>query len=703
MLALSAASARRAAAARAATRCLATPPPPPPPPQQQHWPVVIVGAGPTGATLASLLGAARVPTLLLDAAPTPFAHPAAHFINARSMETLRGVRAPDEGMEASVAAAVAAATPPADHWRRFIYCTAAAGPELASVDHFGGGAGASHRGDGAPGDPATPASVAHLSQHRLLPLLLAARARVAAWQVRAGCRPGEAWHGCRVESVQGGARGRPSAVAFTRGSGAPESVTADHVVAADGARSTLRTAAGVGMAGDGVLGHMLSIHFTSRAAGAALASSPRPAMLYFVFNGAMAGAIVAHDLRAGEFVAQVPAFPPLLGADAFTPARLEAMLRLSLGVPGADIELHAVRPWTMASRVATAWAAGGLLFAGDAAREVPPAGGLGLNTGLADAAALAWRLAAVVHGRAPRALLATYGAERGPVSAAVAALSTQNWRAALAVPRALGLDDRAAGAAASLGSALAGVLPAGVAAKGLDALMATARSAAATAGPPPLHAWRARRARAALDALGGGLRLLFPGYDLGTSVARLPGAALAADDPRAGARAPPWPPADPGARYVESTAPGCRLPHAWVEVVGEGGAAAGDHPPRVALSGRVSTVDLAPAAGGAALLITGAAGNAWRAAAASLSGALLASVVVADAGAPLDPDPATTLATDLDGTWPALSGIGPTGALLVRPDGVVGWRAVAAPPAGERAALASALAAVFGGDAARCV
>jgi 4,5-epoxidase len=60
-----------------------------------------------------------------------------------------------------------------------------------------------------------------------------------------------------------------------------------------------------------------------------------------------------------------------------------------------------------------------VLLAGDAAHIHSPAGGQGMNTGMMDAHNLAWKLALVADGRAPDALLDTYGQERVPVASGV--------------------------------------------------------------------------------------------------------------------------------------------------------------------------------------------------------------------------------------------------------------------------------------------
>jgi 2-polyprenyl-6-methoxyphenol hydroxylase-like FAD-dependent oxidoreductase len=57
-----------------------------------------------------------------------------------------------------------------------------------------------------------------------------------------------------------------------------------------------------------------------------------------------------------------------------------------------------------------------VFLAGDAAHVHPPAGGLGMNTGIQDAHNLGWKLALVLSGKADDALLDTYGAERVPVA-----------------------------------------------------------------------------------------------------------------------------------------------------------------------------------------------------------------------------------------------------------------------------------------------
>jgi 3-(3-hydroxy-phenyl)propionate hydroxylase len=81
-----------------------------------------------------------------------------------------------------------------------------------------------------------------------------------------------------------------------------------------------------------------------------------------------------------------------------------------LGPGDARIERGAL--YTFHSLVATRWRDRRLLIAGDAAHQTPPFLGQGMCAGIRDAANLAWKLARVAKGRAPEALLDTYQSER---------------------------------------------------------------------------------------------------------------------------------------------------------------------------------------------------------------------------------------------------------------------------------------------------
>jgi 2-polyprenyl-6-methoxyphenol hydroxylase-like FAD-dependent oxidoreductase len=92
-------------------------------------------------------------------------------------------------------------------------------------------------------------------------------------------------------------------------------------------------------------------------------------------------------------------------------------------VPGrprlSDLRWSSV--FRISMRLAERYRHGRVFIAGDAAHIHPPTGGQGMNTGIQDAYNLAWKLALVLAGAAPEALLDSYERERRPVGAEVVA------------------------------------------------------------------------------------------------------------------------------------------------------------------------------------------------------------------------------------------------------------------------------------------
>ncbi len=113
--------------------------------------------------------------------------------------------------------------------------------------------------------------------------------------------------------------------------------------------------------------------------------------------------------------------PPADRDAPITRCAFEAVLRR---VSGADIRVKALENasrWTDNTRLVDTYRKGRVLLAGDAAHIHSPFGGQGLSLGLADAANLGWKVAAVVRGAMPARLIDTYEAERRPVAEAVLA------------------------------------------------------------------------------------------------------------------------------------------------------------------------------------------------------------------------------------------------------------------------------------------
>jgi len=92
------------------------------------------------------------------------------------------------------------------------------------------------------------------------------------------------------------------------------------------------------------------------------------------------------------------------------------MIRSVVGVSDLDITVRSAMTWSTGAFVADRYREGRIFLIGDAAHLMPPYGGFGGNTGIADAHNLAWKLAAVCAGDAADALLDTYESERQPIT-----------------------------------------------------------------------------------------------------------------------------------------------------------------------------------------------------------------------------------------------------------------------------------------------
>jgi 3-(3-hydroxy-phenyl)propionate hydroxylase len=128
---------------------------------------------------------------------------------------------------------------------------------------------------------------------------------------------------------------------------------------------------------------------------------------------------IAHGIRRFEFM--------IHGDESDEEAEDPAFVRrmLSQLVPHPErVDIIRHRVYTHHSRIAGAFRKGRLLLAGDAAHLMPVWQGQGYNSGIRDAANLGWKLATVVNGHADDALLDTYDVERRKHARAMIDLST---------------------------------------------------------------------------------------------------------------------------------------------------------------------------------------------------------------------------------------------------------------------------------------
>src|SRR5882757_9694677 len=376
--------------------------------------VIVVGAGPVGATAALLLADYGLKCTVVEARREPQSHPAAHVLSTRSIEIWREV-----GLERDIRGLSA----PMHELRCIPYCTTLAGPELgripladlpdAQMDAI---------------ESISPTRTAHLPQSILEPLLWLNLRDNARIDLRTGWK--YLSHSDFDDAVA-------VSIADTT-TGADQVILADYVIAADGSASTVRRALRVGMDGP-VLQHMVSVHFAADL-DAFLRHRRGPVIWTHTAKGL--GAVIVHR-PPQDLVFQIPYFPPFESLDDFPAAVCRRHVLDAVGDADVDIEIKSIQSWTMHAQVADSFRVGRAFLAGDAAHRFPPTGGLGLNTGVIDVHNLAWKLAWVVFGRAREALLDTYELERRPVGIAATADSVANFEGLFEVVAALGIPRQA--------------------------------------------------------------------------------------------------------------------------------------------------------------------------------------------------------------------------------------------------------------------
>ncbi|MFF8035581.1 MULTISPECIES: FAD-dependent monooxygenase [unclassified Streptomyces] len=186
----------------------------------------------------------------------------------------------------------------------------------------------------------------------------------------------------------------------------PRTLEAAYLVGCDGARSTVRRAAGIDCPGtpSTVLGWL----------GDVILDQP-PAPGYSRFGPA--GTLMAVPMPGGvhRLVGITPRDLTTTWPGDLTVDELRENVT---AVAGTDFGMRDpiwLSRYGNATRLATQYRKGRVFLAGDAAHQHFPAGGVGMNVGIQDAANLAWKLAATLNAWAPEALLDTYHAERHPV------------------------------------------------------------------------------------------------------------------------------------------------------------------------------------------------------------------------------------------------------------------------------------------------
>jgi 2-polyprenyl-6-methoxyphenol hydroxylase-like FAD-dependent oxidoreductase len=222
-------------------------------------------------------------------------------------------------------------------------------------------------------------------------------------------------HGWEVEALAPAADAATVGIA-SRATGERRTLRARYAVGCDGARSVVRTQAGIPQTRSDHDRLMVLLVFRSHGLHALLERYPGKSYFnvldpqlegYWKFFGRV-------DLGATWFFhAPVPPGTTRDNVD------FRAMLHDAVGAP-FDVAFEHIGFWDLRFAVADRYREGRVFVAGDAAHSHPPYGGYGINAGFEDARNLGWKLAAVLGGWGGDALLDSYGGERRAVFASTA-------------------------------------------------------------------------------------------------------------------------------------------------------------------------------------------------------------------------------------------------------------------------------------------
>jgi 2-polyprenyl-6-methoxyphenol hydroxylase-like FAD-dependent oxidoreductase len=328
--------------------------------ERAEVPVLIVGAGPVGLTLACELAIAGVPATLIERLDAANDRSPGMAINTSVVELLqqRGLMEAmrDDGFEFPLAHFAHVMLEPTRLKERHPYAFA--------VPHF------------------------RLAQ------------RLEEQAVRLGTR---IVRGTELVSLDGDEDG------VTASTSSGEVFRCRYLVGCDGGGSRVRALAGIGFPGTeldfrGITGDLE-------------VGADDPLMLQLGFHQHDAGLFTVAPAAPGVARVTVGEFgiPP---ARPGTPVMLSEFQDSVKRVTGNDlISGHArwITGWGASSRVADRYRADRVFLAGDAAHLCFPLGGQALSTGIEDAVNLGWKLAAEINGWAPDGLLFTYHTERHPV------------------------------------------------------------------------------------------------------------------------------------------------------------------------------------------------------------------------------------------------------------------------------------------------
>lgn len=364
--------------------------------------VLVIGAGPTGATTALALVNCGVRCHVVSRSNWTADSPRAHITNQRANEVFRDLGIGDDVARYATPWELMGDTP---------FATSLAGPELIRMRTWG-------TGDDRHGDyrRASPCGMVDIIQPRLEPILVQKAAENGATFI---FNTEYVSHGQDDDGVTALLRDRLDGRRYT--------VRARYMVGADGARSAVVDHLRLPV--EGRMARAATV-YTIFEADLSRYMRHRPSILNWIVSpDASFGDIGLGLLRAvrpwTQWIAgwgfDIDKGEPDLSEDV-----IRAKIKVLIGDPAVEPRIVRTSIWYVNQAYATQYSKGRVFCGGDAVHRHPPSSGLGNNTCVQDGHNLGWKLAYAVKGWAGPKLLESYSQERVPVGTQVVMRANQS-------------------------------------------------------------------------------------------------------------------------------------------------------------------------------------------------------------------------------------------------------------------------------------
>ncbi|KAF5517794.1 2,4-dichlorophenol 6-monooxygenase [Colletotrichum aenigma] len=369
-------------------------------------PVLVVGGGPTGLFTAYMLSKHGVKSLLIEKYPQRLAAPKAHALCPRTLEFCR-----QYGLDTNALRKIGSPRDDA-YWVNFL--TNLSGERIGYLPY--------ERMDVEVLE-GTPEMIHNVPQPDFERFV----AEKLAFDNNVELRKGIAFVCCeqRGDRVITTVEERATKKRWT--------VASNYVIGCDGAKSEVRKSLNIETEGEDGYETMMTIHFN---ADLRPIVKERVGMLHWIVDPACSGFIIAYDLGGNQVL--ISNFDSNKHpAEAWSEDLARATVTAAIG-KDIPFKILSYRPWVLSRKVAKEYRRGNTFLLGDAAHSFPPTGGLGLNSGLADAHNLVYKIAAVHQGWAKPSILDTYEADRRQIALVASSQSVKNGKTIFSFLKAVG-------------------------------------------------------------------------------------------------------------------------------------------------------------------------------------------------------------------------------------------------------------------------